>query len=183
MNMINAEISDNAGDALLVASSGGHLQELLRLKKIVYGHAQLLVTEKTHIKSGLIGIPTSYVWQTNRRELLFPIKFVLLCVYSTGLLVRYRPRYIITTGALISVPFCIIGKLMGKKIIYIETFARIHSLSLSGKIVYPMADRFIVQWKELEVKYPKAYYGGINDDFSVTGNPEVSDEQTSKAGR
>ena len=35
------------------------------------------------------------------------------------------------------------------RIIYVESFARVNALSLTGKIVYPLVDRFIVQWPDL----------------------------------
>ncbi|KAJ1733393.1 UDP-N-acetylglucosamine transferase subunit [Coemansia sp. BCRC 34490] len=43
-------------------------------------------------------------------------------------------------------------------IVYIESFARVHTLSLSGKIMYLLADRFVVQWPYLADKYPRAEY-------------------------
>lgn len=59
-------------------------------------------------------------------------------------------------------PFCLAAKKMKKKIIYIESFARINELSLTGKMVYRMADEFIVQWPSLQKKYKKAKcFGGI----------------------
>ena len=47
------------------------------------------------------------------------------------------------------------GKIMGAKLIYIEVFDRIDKLTMTGHMVYPVADRFIVQWEELNQKYPK----------------------------
>ena len=47
-----------------------------------------------------------------------------------------------------------------KKIIYIESFARVDEASLTGKLMYPIADKFIVQWEEMLKLYPKAVYGG-----------------------
>ena len=51
-------------------------------------------------------------------------------------------------------------KLFRKKIIYIETFAVSHSKTLSGKLVYPIADVFLVQWSSMLNLYPKAIYKG-----------------------
>ncbi|KAK0195701.1 glycosyltransferase family 1 protein [Armillaria mellea] len=34
------------------------------------------------------------------------------------------------------------------KLIYVESFARVHSLSLSGKLLRPLVDRFVVQWPQ-----------------------------------
>jgi UDP-N-acetylglucosamine:LPS N-acetylglucosamine transferase len=78
------------------------------------------------------------------------------------IMLREKPDFIVTTGALISFPFCIYAKLMRAKIIYIETFARVNDRSLTGRLVYPMADLFLVQWESLLELYPKAkYVGGI----------------------
>ena len=75
---------------------------------------------------------------------------------------REKPKVVVTTGALISFPFCVYGKLMGAKVIYIETFARVNDRSLTGRLVYPIADLFLVQWESLLELYPKAkYVGGI----------------------
>ncbi|MBF0990227.1 MAG: hypothetical protein HXK70_05715 [Clostridiales bacterium] len=68
----------------------------------------------------------------------------------------------VTTGTHTAVPICYIGKLFGCKIIYIETFANITTKTLAGKILYPITDKFIVQWESMKKLYPKAdYYGGI----------------------
>ena len=47
------------------------------------------------------------------------------------------------------------------KIIYIESLARVDHLSLSGKLIFPIADRFVVQWEQLQYKYHRAEYYGI----------------------
>ena len=60
-----------------------------------------------------------------------------------------------------AIPICIYAKLFGKKIIYIESMARINSPSATGKLVYKFADLFIIQWEELRKFYPKAVYGGV----------------------
>ena len=71
-----------------------------------------------------------------------------------------KPKIIITTGTHTAVPMCYIGKIFGSKIIFIETFANKNTKTLSGKMVYPIADLFIVQWEEMKKLYPKAVYGG-----------------------
>jgi len=45
-------------------------------------------------------------------------------------------------------------------VIFIESWARVYSKSDSGKLVYPIADLFFVQWKEMEKVYPHAIYAG-----------------------
>ena len=55
---------------------------------------------------------------------------------------------------------CYIGKLFGSKIIFIETYANMNSKTLSGKLVYPIAHLFLVQWESMTKLYPKAKYIG-----------------------
>ncbi len=75
-------------------------------------------------------------------------------------LIKEKPDIIVSTGALVTCPISLLGKLMRKKIIYIESFARVDNASLTGKLFYKIADVFIVQWEELLKIYPKAIYGG-----------------------
>ena len=72
----------------------------------------------------------------------------------------YRPKYIVTTGAHTAGPMCCIGKLLGSKIIFIETMANINTKTTTGKYIYKFADLFIVQWEDMLKVYPKAVYGG-----------------------
>ena len=61
-----------------------------------------------------------------------------------------------------SVPMCLLCKLFGKKLVYIESYAKVRTPTLTGKLLYPLADRFYVQWRELLEFYPKAVYvGGV----------------------
>ena len=69
---------------------------------------------------------------------------------------KEKPDVIISSGAAVAVPFFYLGKLMGKKLVYIEVFDRIDKSTITGKMVYPITDRFIVQWEEMKKVYPKA---------------------------
>lgn len=100
--------------------------------------------------------------QINRREKHFLRHFLKLCLRAFRILKNEKPDCVITTGALIAFPFCVFAKLSGKKVVYIESFARINSRSLTGRLVYPIADLFLVQWESMLALYPKAkYVGGI----------------------
>ena len=63
---------------------------------------------------------------------------------------KERPDVIISSGAAVAVPFFYIGKLFGSKTVYIEVFDRIDAPTMTGKLVYPVTDRFIVQWEEMK---------------------------------
>ncbi|CAO3673901.1 unnamed protein product [Rhizopus microsporus] len=77
------------------------------------------------------------------------------------------PDLILCNGPGSCLPICILAyipRILGIKkidIIYIESFARVHSLSVTGKLLYPFADQFLVQWPELVSRYPKAIYQGV----------------------
>ncbi len=101
-----------------------------------------------------------YVSQMNRRQLAFLPKFILLYIKAFCIMLKERPDFIITTGALIAYPFCVIGKLMGVKIVYVESFARVKRPSLTGRLLYDFSDLFIVQWEDMLKLYPKSVLGG-----------------------
>ena len=142
------------------ASSGGHLEEISNLTKLKEGRDCFLFTEKSEFSLSGFCDRVYYVDQINRKELLFLFKFIRLFFQSGKVLMREKPDCIVTTGALAAYPISLLAKLTGKKIIYIETFARIDTASLTGKLMYPISDLFIVQWEDSIKFFPKAVYGG-----------------------
>ena len=69
---------------------------------------------------------------------------------------KEKPDVIISSGTAVAVPFFYIGKLFGAKTVYIEVFDRIDKPTVTGKLVYPVTDKFIVKWEEMKKVYPKA---------------------------
>lgn len=140
----------------LACSAGGHLTELLQLEEAFSGYDRFIVTFLREDTAKLAG-RVYYLIDPKRN----PLKALVNFFQSLRVVLKERPRVVITTGAGVVVPLCFIAKLLGSKIIYIESFARITSRSLSGVLLYPIADLFFVQWKELLSKYgSKAQYGG-----------------------
>ena len=88
------------------------------------------------------------------------IKLFINCFISLFYYLKFRPNYIITTGVHTAGPMCCIGKIFGSRIIYIETFANIRTKTITGRLLYPISDKFIVQWKSMLDIYPDAIYGG-----------------------
>jgi UDP-N-acetylglucosamine:LPS N-acetylglucosamine transferase len=75
---------------------------------------------------------------------------------------REKPDLLISAGAAVAVPFFYLAKLMGKKLIYIEVYDRVDKPTMTGRMVYPIVDCFIVQWEEQKKVYKKAVnFGGI----------------------
>jgi UDP-N-acetylglucosamine:LPS N-acetylglucosamine transferase len=142
------------------ASLGGHLEEIAKLAELRNQYEIFLVTEKGGFIELTICKRVYHLSQINRKEILFIPKFIKTFFQSFYILLRERPQSIISTGALVTVPICFLSKIMGKRVIYIESFARVDTASLTGKLMYRIADLFIVQWEELLTVFPKAVYGG-----------------------
>ena len=148
---------------MFISSTGGHLEELLRLKSLFKDYDYSLITEKT--KSNL-NLRKKYnnvsflVYGTKDHLFSYIFKFTFNFFKSIFLYFKYKPKYIVTTGTHTAVPMCYIGKLFKSKIIFIETFANRESKTFAGKLIYPIADKFIVQWKQMLKFYPKAEYWG-----------------------
>lgn len=149
---------------LFISSTGGHLNEMLQLKKMFDKYDYHIITEKTKsnlkLKDQHPNKVDYLVYGTKSHMLSYLYKFPYNCLKSIYLYFKIRPKYIITTGAHTAVPMCYIGKLFRSKIIYIESFANIHTKTLSGRMVYPIADLFVVQWESMLKLYPKAKLGG-----------------------
>ncbi len=136
----------------LVGSSGGHLTHLYMLKTFWENRDRFWVTfDKEDARSLLAGEKTySCYYPRSLKALLINTKI------AWEILRKEKPDLIISSGAAVAVPFFYIGKLLGVKLIYIEVFDRIDKPTMSGRMVYPIVDRFVVQWEEMKVVYPKA---------------------------
>ncbi len=138
----------------LVGSSGGHLAHLYMLKPFWNNKERFWVTFDKEDARSLLKDEKMYpcYYPTNRS-----LKALLKnTVIAWKILRKEKPDLIISSGAAVAVPFFYLGKLFGKKLIYIEVFDRINKPTLTGKLVYPVADEFIVQWEEQKEVYPKA---------------------------
>ncbi len=138
----------------LVCSSGGHFRHLSKLETFWKKHERFWVTfDKEDTKSTLENekiYPCCY--PTNRNIKAFFLNTAL----AWKVLRKEKPDIIISSGAAVAVPFFYVGKILGIKTMYIEVFDRIDKPTLTGKFVYPVTDRFIVQWEEMKKFYPKA---------------------------
>ncbi|XP_036377708.1 UDP-N-acetylglucosamine transferase subunit ALG14 homolog [Megalops cyprinoides] len=171
---------------LVVAGSGGHTTEILRLveslsqsysprhyviadtDKMSEDKIRTLETSKSEAdaepKFTIHRIPRSReVRQSWSSSVLTTLNALL---YSVPLVFRLRPDVVLCNGPGTCVPLCAAGLLLGalgvKKvlIVYVESICRVETLSLSGKILYHLSDYFFVQWSTLKDKYPRSIYVG-----------------------
>jgi len=141
-----------------VCSAGGHLTELIQLKEVYEQYDHFFITLKRQDAIDLAKKEKIYFISDPERN---PIKFIANLFQSFWILIKEKPNIILSTGAGMAIPVCYIGKIFRSKIIFIESFCRIKEPSLTGKIIYPIADLFLVQWREQLKKYGnKAIYSG-----------------------
>ncbi|NLC96418.1 MAG: polysaccharide biosynthesis protein [Erysipelotrichaceae bacterium] len=150
---------------LFISSTGGHLNELLQLSPLFEEYDFHLITEKT--KSNL-SLKNKYgndkvsflIYGTKDHLFSYIFKFSYNIIKSFYYYFKLKPEYIVTTGTHTAIPICKIAHIFKNKIIYIETFANAKTPTKTGKIIYPIADLFIVQWESMLEFYPNATYGG-----------------------
>ncbi len=149
---------------IFISSTGGHLTELLQLAPLFDDVKATLITEKTKSNKNLyqnLTVPVYYlVYGTKKHLLSYVFKFLYNVIKSFYLFIKIRPDVIVTTGTHTAVPLCYIAHFFKKKVIWIETFANSKSATQAGKMVYAIADTFIVQWDSMLEVYPKAKVGG-----------------------
>lgn len=149
---------------LFISSTGGHLDELMQLKPMFDKYNYYIVTEKTkstiNLKDKFPKKVSLLAYGTKKNMFTYPFILLFNSFKSLFIYIKVRPKFIVSTGSHTAGPMCCIGKLLGSKIIYIETFANSKSKSVAGSLVYKFADLFIVQWEEMLELYPNAVNGG-----------------------
>ncbi len=141
----------------LISSAGGHLTELLRVKESFEKCERYFVTfNRIDVKEKLKGEKVYFV--TDPKRNIF--KFVKNLFQSVKILLKEKPDVIISTGAGMALPTIIISKLLGKKVIYIESMAAVYRPSMAGRVAYYFSDLFFIQWLSLKKYYPKSIYRG-----------------------
>ena len=142
----------------LAASAGGHLTELIQLKEFYKKFNYYFVSDK---RTNAIELKKKknkiYFVEIPRRN---PIKFLINFFQSLKVFYNEKPDIVLSTGADVALPTLLIAKIFGKKIVFIESFARISNPSLSGRIAYPLSDLFFIQWKKNKKFFPKGIFAG-----------------------
>ena len=142
-------------EVVIIASAGGHLREArlaaakLKVKPLYITYRSPHLSPDTHPDVRFLIHP--------RRN---PFRLFMNSLQALALVLWLRPRVVITTGADVAVPFSILARLFGAKLIYVESGANISSPTLTGKILYHFADLFIVQWEAVRKHFPKSEHGG-----------------------
>lgn len=153
---------------MIVLGSGGHTAQMIRITEMLCDSFDFEYVvndddDKSIKKIKFIG--DVHVIPRPRRiyDKLF-VRTVFLTMRSIfksfSVLMNSKSIGIVSAGPGLAVPLFIWASIFGKKRIFIESWARVHTKSTSGKICYYLSDLFFVQWPELIKKYPKAIYAG-----------------------
>lgn len=140
----------------MISSSGGHYEELLMLKSLSDKYELFWVTEKVDYQSKA----DYYLAQTGSTDVWMIFRMLWNSLKTIYFWIKERPQAVVTTGAIVAFPACFLAKLFGKKVVFIESFARVKDSARSGKLGYKIADLFIYQWEDLKEIYPDGVYGG-----------------------
>jgi len=139
---------------MLVCSSGGHLAQLVRLRPWWAQHDRVWVTFDTpEVASVLEGERVVWAYHPTTRNAPNAARNLGLAWRS---LRRERPDVVVSDGAGVAVPFFFVAKLLGIRTVFVEVVDRMTSRTLTGRLVYPIADLFCVQHEEQRSLYPRA---------------------------
>lgn len=142
----------------VTASEGGHLTEAFFLKG-VFGKYPFFIISYRYPRVESLPYPKYMVPLFTRNPfMLAPALWIVLRA-----LLRERPDVVISTGSEVAIPVFLVARLLGIKTVFIETIVAFEKPSLTGRLLYPLSDRFFVQNPEsLEAYGPRAeYHGGI----------------------
>jgi beta-1,4-N-acetylglucosaminyltransferase len=147
-----------APTVLLVCSPGGHLLQLKALESAWQGLERRWVTlPGPDVDYLLLGEAVTFGYGPavgNRR----PLDVLRNIALAWRLIRRHDPVAIVSTGAGLAVPFFFVGRLLRRRLVYVESLSRVKDLSLSGRVIYRLANAFFVQWPE--AARPRAPYVG-----------------------
>jgi UDP-N-acetylglucosamine:LPS N-acetylglucosamine transferase len=150
-------VSEPPRRILLVANAGGHLLQLLALEPAWKDLERQWVTLPGADSEALLAREdVVFAFGPTPRNLRVLARNLRLAWRTVR---RFDPDVILSTGAALAVPFFVIGRLRGRRLVYVESFTRIERPGLSGRLVYPLADSFFVQWRQ-SGRHRRAIYAG-----------------------
>lgn len=139
----------------LAASVGGHLQELLQLRPVYEKFPHFYILNKKIPLPECMEGRTYFITHSER-----DYKTALNLWEAWRILNKQRPTHFISTGAGLAVPIALAGKLFGTQSLFIESFCAIYKPTVTGRLMYRIADQFGYQWPYLAESFPNAKFTG-----------------------
>jgi UDP-N-acetylglucosamine:LPS N-acetylglucosamine transferase len=142
----------------LAASAGGHVSQLLKLAACWNGYETFCVTTTKVVRNNLGKLGEVYVvGECNRQH---PLRVFAVFLRCLRIVLKEKPDVVISTGASAGCMLCFIGKIIGAKVVWIDSITNVERISLSGRMVRYIADLFLVQWPELAGRYKRVEFVG-----------------------
>lgn len=142
----------------LAASAGGHASQLVKLSQGWCGYDTFCVTTTQVVRNRLREYGRVYVvGECNRQH---PVRVFMVLIRCIWIAFKERPDVVISTGAAVGCLMCLLCKMLGAKVVWIDSITNVDKISLSGRMVHFIADLFLVQWPELAGRYKNAEFVG-----------------------
>lgn len=151
----------------LECAEGGHLDEILSIINAFNGNDIFFITTLAptteHLKKDYSVYYVRKQYNTKTMVAVYLREFILifkLLISISRILVKEKPDLIVSTGGGCTIPLFLLGKISQTKMVFIESLARVNAPSLTGRIVYPLSDVFLVQWESMLKFYKNGEYWG-----------------------
>ena len=138
-----------------LSSCGGHLVQILKISKYINEKNCVFIVNDRIDFDPQMKNKTVRITHATRNW-----KQIINIIEAFYFILKLRPKILLSTGAAPAVPFSLVAKLIGTKVIFVESLSRVTKPSLTGRIMYYIADEFYVQWPRLKKIFPSALYFG-----------------------
>lgn len=161
---------------MFACSEGGHFSQMMALHELFGKYDSVLVTdnfraskkmpelkniERIEFVGGYANARKSHAGSKHSDNRITFFFGYLKLFFQCGKVIRkVRPKVLVSTGSNVAVPLFFLGKLMGTRLVYVESRARVYTKSMTGKLIEGLCDKVIVQWKEMLNVYKNAEYFG-----------------------
>jgi beta-1,4-N-acetylglucosaminyltransferase len=150
---------------LIVFGSGGHQRQMTILSGDLIDKYDIVAVfcQEDYISPKLMNFKHHFVKRpriSDEGHFKYIVNTLTCFFQSISLILKERPSAVIACGPSVSVPVMYAGKLLGLKVIFIESWSVLYEKSLTGKLIYPIADQFFVQWESMKSVYKRAIYRG-----------------------
>lgn len=143
---------------MLIASTGGHLSQLVNLREVWQPYQRHWVTfRKPDAQAALAGEQVTWAYHPVTRNIPNAIRNFFLAI---RVLRRERPTVIVSTGAGVALPFFLVARFLRIRTVYIEAFERLNRPAMTGALCYPLTDYFCLQWEDQRAMYPEGIHVG-----------------------
>lgn len=146
---------------LAVSSAGGHWIELMRLLPAIQSNDLAFVTVNQGYASEIKPLPGARFYCIGDVTRWNKVKWILTAFQLLLILLKERPHFVLSTGALPGYMAVRLGKMFGAKTIWVDSIANVEELSKSGQSIGRHADLWLTQWEHLSRKGGPHFHGTV----------------------